>query len=116
VDNEGAGKKKSKSKSHLSKSYMVYLNPSQHFPVCCIYHKPKRFDESSDEDSSDSDADQSVDMDLTITHITIVIALTMMAPRDIAVVEGFCTSWRKIQSQMRMKLVQGRRRTRGGRL
>ena len=22
--------------------------------VCCIYHRPKRFDESSDEDSSDS--------------------------------------------------------------
>ena len=25
--------------------------------VCCIYHKPKRFDESSGEDSSDSDSD-----------------------------------------------------------
>jgi len=37
VDNEGAGKKKSK--------------------ICCIYHKPKRFDESSDEDSSDSDSE-----------------------------------------------------------
>ncbi|TRM62547.1 phosphatase inhibitor-domain-containing protein [Schizophyllum amplum] len=31
VDNEGAGKKKSK--------------------ICCIYHKPRRFDESSDESS-----------------------------------------------------------------
>ncbi|KAH8112743.1 phosphatase inhibitor-domain-containing protein [Phellopilus nigrolimitatus] len=36
VDNEGMGKKKSK--------------------ICCIYHKPRRFDESSSE-SSDSDAD-----------------------------------------------------------
>ncbi|CAG8448449.1 2239_t:CDS:2 [Acaulospora morrowiae] len=36
VDNEGMGKKKSK--------------------ICCIYHKPKRFDESSsDESSSDSE-------------------------------------------------------------
>jgi len=38
VDNEGCGKKKSK--------------------ICCIYHKPRRFDESSSEsesDSSDSD-------------------------------------------------------------
>ncbi|KAH9481073.1 Type 1 phosphatases regulator YPI1 [Psilocybe cubensis] len=38
IDNEGCGKKKSK--------------------ICCIYHKPRRFDESSDEsDSSDSDSD-----------------------------------------------------------
>ncbi|RIB11033.1 phosphatase inhibitor-domain-containing protein [Gigaspora rosea] len=41
VDNEGMGKKKSK--------------------ICCIYHRPKSFDESSDEDSSscsdDSDHD-----------------------------------------------------------
>jgi len=35
IDNEGMGKKKSK--------------------ICCIYHKPKRFDESSDSDSSSSD-------------------------------------------------------------
>lgn len=27
--------------------------------VCCIYHKPKRFDESSEEESSDSDSDSS---------------------------------------------------------
>jgi len=28
------------------------------FPVCCIYHKPRAFDESSSEsDSSDSDTD-----------------------------------------------------------
>lgn len=38
VDNEHMGKKKSK--------------------ICCIYHKPKAFDESSDE-SSDSDSDAS---------------------------------------------------------
>ncbi|KAJ7017510.1 phosphatase inhibitor-domain-containing protein [Mycena alexandri] len=37
VDNEGCGRKSSK--------------------ICCIYHKPKNFDESSDEDSSDSDSD-----------------------------------------------------------
>jgi len=37
VDNEGCGKKKSK--------------------ICCIYHKPRRFDESSSESESGSDAD-----------------------------------------------------------
>ncbi|CAG8471332.1 12676_t:CDS:2 [Racocetra persica] len=35
VDNEGMGKKKSK--------------------ICCIYHRPRSFDESSDEDSSSCD-------------------------------------------------------------
>ncbi|MCO5555659.1 hypothetical protein L7F22_009204 [Adiantum nelumboides] len=40
VDNEGMGKKKSK--------------------ICCIYHKPKAFDESSDESSgSDTDSESS---------------------------------------------------------
>ncbi|KAF8987338.1 phosphatase inhibitor-domain-containing protein, partial [Cyathus striatus] len=40
VDNEGAGRKSSK--------------------ICCIYHKPRRFDESSSEsDSDDSDSDSS---------------------------------------------------------
>ncbi|CAG8551710.1 731_t:CDS:2 [Funneliformis caledonium] len=39
VDNEGLGKKKSK--------------------ICCIYHKPRAFDESSDEESSSSDSDNS---------------------------------------------------------
>ncbi|PWN37532.1 uncharacterized protein FA14DRAFT_15325 [Meira miltonrushii] len=40
IDNEGMGKKKSK--------------------ICCIYHKPKAFDESSDESSgSDSDSQSS---------------------------------------------------------
>ncbi|KAE9402522.1 hypothetical protein BT96DRAFT_991160 [Gymnopus androsaceus JB14] len=41
VDNEGAGKKSSK--------------------ICCIYHKPKAFDESSDEDDSDTESDSSCD-------------------------------------------------------
>ncbi|EKM58569.1 uncharacterized protein PHACADRAFT_253015 [Phanerochaete carnosa HHB-10118-sp] len=41
VDNEHMGKKSSK--------------------ICCIYHKPKRFDESSSEESSDSDSDSSCD-------------------------------------------------------
>ncbi|KAG2154006.1 phosphatase inhibitor-domain-containing protein [Suillus clintonianus] len=39
IDNEGCGKKKSK--------------------ICCIYHKPRRFDESSEEESSESDSDSS---------------------------------------------------------
>ncbi|KAH9064229.1 phosphatase inhibitor-domain-containing protein [Lactarius vividus] len=37
VDNEGLGRKKSK--------------------ICCIYHKPKRFDESSDENSSGAESE-----------------------------------------------------------
>ncbi|KDQ52765.1 hypothetical protein JAAARDRAFT_61770 [Jaapia argillacea MUCL 33604] len=42
IDNEHMGKKKTK--------------------ICCIYHKPRRFDESSsDESSSDSDSDSSCD-------------------------------------------------------
>jgi len=39
IDNEGCGKKKSK--------------------ICCIYHKPRKFDESSDESSDDSDCERS---------------------------------------------------------
>jgi len=39
VDNENCGKKKSK--------------------ICCIYHKPKRFDESSDESSNESSSGES---------------------------------------------------------
>lgn len=27
--------------------------------VCCVYHKPRKFDESSSDDSSDSDSDAS---------------------------------------------------------
>ncbi|KAH9001664.1 phosphatase inhibitor-domain-containing protein [Lactarius akahatsu] len=37
VDNEGLGRKKSK--------------------ICCIYHRPRRFDESSDEDSSGTESE-----------------------------------------------------------
>ncbi|EJU04903.1 hypothetical protein DACRYDRAFT_47027 [Dacryopinax primogenitus] len=39
IDNEGMGRKKSK--------------------ICCIYHKPKPFDESSSEESDSSDSDSS---------------------------------------------------------
>ncbi|TFY61084.1 hypothetical protein EVG20_g7191 [Dentipellis fragilis] len=48
VDNEMLGRKKTK--------------------ICCIYHKPKNFDESSDEDSSDSDSDSSCDGQQPHTH------------------------------------------------
>ena len=53
VDNEGFGRKKSKSMSCTiiantpNKPLFIIL-------VCCIYHKPKKFDESSDESDSDS--------------------------------------------------------------
>ncbi|KAF6830866.1 type 1 phosphatases regulator ypi1 [Colletotrichum musicola] len=43
VDNEGLGRKSSK--------------------VCCIYHRPKGVDESSDESSSDSSSDSDSDSD-----------------------------------------------------
>ncbi|CAO1638571.1 unnamed protein product [Sympodiomycopsis kandeliae] len=43
IDNEGIGKKKSK--------------------ICCIYHKPKAFDESSSEGSSSSGSDSDSDSD-----------------------------------------------------
>ncbi|PTB67488.1 hypothetical protein BBK36DRAFT_1167884 [Trichoderma citrinoviride] len=43
VDNEGLGRKKSK--------------------VCCIYHRPKAVDESSDESSSDSSSSSDSDSD-----------------------------------------------------
>jgi len=48
VDNEHMGKKSSK--------------------ICCIYHKPKRFDESSSEESSDSDSDSSCDNRRPCSH------------------------------------------------
>jgi len=41
VDNEDCGRKKSK--------------------ICCIYHKPKEFDESSDEESSSDEDSDSID-------------------------------------------------------
>ncbi|KZP17715.1 hypothetical protein FIBSPDRAFT_864708 [Athelia psychrophila] len=83
VDNEGAGKKKSKSECALRGGLALFpflsfpFRPlstfqASHCPisfafafafalVCCIYHKPKRFDESSSEESSDSDSDSDVD-------------------------------------------------------
>jgi len=48
VDNEGAGRKKSK--------------------ICCIYHKPKAFDESSSEESDSSDEDGCGDEDSGCRH------------------------------------------------
>jgi protein phosphatase 1 regulatory subunit 11 len=56
VDNENCGRKKSKSVL----SYVVILKPAESVVVCCIYHKPKEFDESSSESpSSESDSDSS---------------------------------------------------------
>jgi len=48
VDNEGAGRKSSK--------------------ICCIYHKPRKFDESSSEESSDSDSDSDCNRDHSHSH------------------------------------------------
>ena len=62
IDNEGIGKK-SKSNSSYSHLSKLFLSNSHSIafhllPVCCVYHKPRRFDESSsDESSSDSDSD-----------------------------------------------------------
>lgn len=55
VDNEGCGKKSSKSKPIEQTAHVHrFITP---IPVCCIYHKPRKFDESSSEESSDSDSD-----------------------------------------------------------
>lgn len=48
VDNEGTGRKSSK--------------------ICCIYHKPRKFDESSSEESSDSDSDSDCSHDHHHSH------------------------------------------------
>ena len=48
VDNEGCGRKKSKS---------MFLNT--HISVCCIYHKKRAFGESSSESSASTDDDES---------------------------------------------------------
>ena len=64
IDNEGQGKKKSKSK--FGSLVVPHVDARPQFSVtnlaslstllvCCIYHKPKRFDESSDESSDESD-------------------------------------------------------------
>lgn len=60
VDNEGCGRKSSKSTCHPIQSLISHRHAHElhHLSaVCCIYHKPKRFDESSDEDSTDTDSD-----------------------------------------------------------
>jgi protein phosphatase 1 regulatory subunit 11 len=58
VDNEGMGKKKSKSTFQTCFLLLAYADSFLR-AVCCIYHKPKQFDESSDESSSDEDDDDS---------------------------------------------------------
>ncbi|KAF7551848.1 hypothetical protein G7046_g7587 [Stylonectria norvegica] len=61
IDNEGLGRKSSKGSFPYPtrRPEPAMLMPAR--PVCCIYHKPKPVDESSDEsdssDSSDSDSD-----------------------------------------------------------
>jgi len=56
VDNEFFGKKKSKSMSRsCSTRISLTFCGSNVILVCCIYHKPRRFDESSSEESSDSE-------------------------------------------------------------
>jgi protein phosphatase 1 regulatory subunit 11 len=64
IDNEGFGKKKSKSRNlyfHLSQNFSIeFLIPNCYvlfISVCCIYHKPRRFDESSSSEDSSSDSD-----------------------------------------------------------
>ncbi|KAJ3484490.1 hypothetical protein NLI96_g5609 [Meripilus lineatus] len=59
VDNEGAGKKSSKSRSSRQALPQARQYSYAFAKVCCIYHKPRRFDESSSEESSDSDSDSS---------------------------------------------------------
>lgn len=61
VDNEGLGRKKSKStfvtaqgenrSKTINAAFFMYIQ------VCCIYHKPRGFDESSDEDSSETESE-----------------------------------------------------------
>lgn len=55
VDNEGAGKKKSKSACEIHRCGTRRLTMSG--IVCCIYHKPRQFDESSSDESDESDSD-----------------------------------------------------------
>jgi protein phosphatase 1 regulatory subunit 11 len=65
IDNEDMGKKSSKSASHSFPSRAPLTNvdllPVAE-PVCCIYHKARKFGESSSEESSsDSDSDSECD-------------------------------------------------------
>ena len=43
--------------SRVSDPSLAYHENFFVLAVCCIYHKPKPFDESSDEESSDTDCD-----------------------------------------------------------
>ena len=61
VDNEGLGRKKSKS-TYLALERCRGRTDKRLFQVCCIYHRPRRFDESSDEEES-SETDSSSDDD-----------------------------------------------------
>lgn len=63
VDNEGLGRKSSKGTPDLYdagdiRRTIVCRQPAN-ISVCCIYHKPKGVDESSDESSSDSSSSSS---------------------------------------------------------
>lgn len=59
VDNEGMGKKKSKSRCDFLDSKLVWRQrvKTNVILVCCIYHRPKAFDESSSESSSSSEGE-----------------------------------------------------------
>lgn len=60
VDNEGMGKKRSKS------PFRLHLRPDmtdESDLVCCIYHRPKAYDESSSESSSDSEGGKDPEKD-----------------------------------------------------
>lgn len=65
VDNEGLGRKKSKSMYKIFNQILFFMSWlfnyffSAQSKVCCIYHKPRAFGESSDEDSSRDDSDDS---------------------------------------------------------
>lgn len=64
MDNEGLGRKSSKgtlSRCLGSSGFLFREAFCSHVSllVCCIYHKPKAVDESSDESSSSSDSDAS---------------------------------------------------------
>ncbi|KAF5333874.1 hypothetical protein D9757_015531 [Collybiopsis confluens] len=61
VDNEGAGKKSSKSTLYPLEIFPHSDIQNSMSPVCCIYHKPKAFDESSDEEDSDADSENACD-------------------------------------------------------
>lgn len=59
VNNEGMGKKSSK--GLIFASFRSVRAPLTVPTVCCIYHKPRPVDESSEEESSDSSSDDESD-------------------------------------------------------